>query len=1177
MITEPHNHTFSAGNPPPADLARNAVDLVHRWLKESDAARTSHSREVGSRSEQRARAAGARSAALLAQVLKHQSGLDFTLGFVDRVVRPEDRSVAAHNLALLARDTPAFLPWYLKIASRLGGVVAPVLPQVVVPMAQAVLRSMVAHLIVDARPAQLGAAIASLRSAHTRLNINLLGEAVLGQHEADARLEGTTDLLARDDVDYVSIKVSSVVPQINLWAFEESVTQIVDRLYPLYELAATSATPKFINLDMEEYHDLDLTIAVFKRLLERPELHGFEAGIVLQAYLPDALGALQDLTAWASARLAEGGAPIKVRLVKGANLAMEKVDAALHGWELATVGSKQEADTNYLRCLDWALRPEHAAAVRLGVAGHNLFDIALAHLLAQARGVSDRVEFEMLLGMATEQADAIRADVGSLLLYTPVVHPQQFDVAISYLIRRLEENASQENFMSAVFELSSNPELLQRETDRFLASVADLDLNVPQANRVQRIDRSPAAGPGEFVNATDSDSSLPTIRDWAAVVLEQVPGSRLGEELVAQSEISTPEQVEELVRTAVAAAPDWAARGGSERAAILRAAARELSERRGQLIEVAASETGKTLAEGDVEISEAVDFANYYALQAEELEKVDGARFVPVQLTVVTPPWNFPIAITAGSILAPLATGSSVVVKPAPQARRCAAVVVEALWAAGVPREVLQLADAPEGPLGQSLIAHPQVDRVILTGAYETARLFRSWRADLPLLAETSGKNAIIITPSADPDLAARDVVRSAFGHAGQKCSAASLVILVGSVADSERFRRQLLDAASSLIVGFPDDARTDMGPLIESVSGKLRTALTTLGEGESWLLAPQPLDETGRLYSPGIRTGVLPGSYFHLTEFFGPVLGIMTARTLEEAVELQNTPSYGLTAGLHTQDPQELAYWLERVQAGNLYVNRGITGAIVQRQPFGGWKRSAVGPGAKAGGPNYLLHLGSWEPVPHQANPDSAELALLPEIAQGLDLLASSVPTEGLAELRKALADDARYWAATFGAAVDVSQVGVERNIFRYLPLPAAMRAEIRAEDASELEVFRLAAAAYRTGTDVRVSLSAAVSEVLRQALSSLGAQVRVESTQDWAARCAEELPARVRLIGAGRAQAEAQLLAASEGNPDIALYSGTVTGAGRLEMLPFLREQAVTITAHRFGNPDNISMTVF
>ncbi len=1153
-------NSFTPMDPGPEELADDVVALVERWLHLSDNFHpTSTATPLKSN-------VGTKSAALLAEVLKDTSGLNFTIGFVDRVIRPEDTKVAAKNLSQLADQTPTFLPWYMRAAVRLGGRLAPALPWIVVPVARRVLREMVAHLIVDARPNHLTKAISELKGdSSVRLNINLLGEAVLGDAEADARLEGTRELLARDDVDYVSIKVSSVVSSLNMWAFDEMVERVSERLLPLYKFAASSPMPKFINLDMEEYHDLDLTVAVFKRILGNPELKYLEGGIVLQAYLPDALGALQDLTVWTKERKADGGAGIKVRLVKGANLPLEVVDATLHGWEVATCDSKQATDTNYKRVLDWALRPENAAAVRMGVAGHNLFDVAFARILSEKRGVADRVEFEMLLGMAEEQAAEIKKDVGSLLLYTPVVHPDQFDVAISYLIRRLEENASQENFMSAVFELTSNPTLFMREKQRFLDSLSDVDLEVPEPQRSQETGRFVEANDGDFVNQPDSDPSLKNIRQWGTGIINRMESSDLGKALVDESFLATNEDVDAVVSRALAAQPDWAALGGSGRSKVLREAAAVLAERRGDLIEVAGSETGKTVAEADPEISEAIDFATYYAYLADELDQVPGAKFVPSKLTVATPPWNFPIAIPAGSILAPLAAGSAVIMKPAPQARRCAAVIVQALWDAGIPKDVLIFADVEEGDVGQHLIANESVDRVILTGAYDTAKLFRSWRSDLPLLAETSGKNALVITPSADLDLAAADLVKSAFGHAGQKCSAASLGILVGSAAHSERLLNQIVDAASSLKVGYPQDPETEMGPIIEPAEGKLKTALTTLDDGESWLVEPRQLDDTGRLWSPGVRTGVKPGSYFHLTEFFGPVLGLIHVDTIEEAIEVQNAPEYGLTAGLHSMDSQELAQWLDEVQGGNLYVNRGITGAIVRRQPFGGWKRSAVGPGAKAGGPNYLIHLGSWEPTPLFQG--DVHVALSTPVRQLLK--SADLSREETAFLGRALADDQRQYATLFGTVSDVSGLGVERNEFRYVPTQVTIRQN---EGGSVAETIRVVAAGLRAGATLALSTSSRLSPKLEKMLSVDGIEHIVEDDAAWLSRAPKAELGRVRLIGGGYSA----LCEATDGSPDVAIYDGAVTEAGRIEMLPFFLEQAISITAHRFGNPDSVSQTV-
>ncbi len=1122
------------------------IALVENWLRASEAY------------------APSKSASLLAETLKDQSGLDFTLGFVDKVVRPEDLGVAARNLKQLAGNAPAFLPSYMRLAIGVGGALAPTLPGVVVPIARRVLRGMVNHLILDARPNKLGAGIKHLTAEGNRLNINLLGEAVLGDAEADRRLKGTHELLKRPDVDYVSIKVSSVVNELSLWDYDRTVAKVVERLTPLYTLSAKSKTPKFINLDMEEYHDLHLTIEVLKQLLDKPEFLKLEAGIVLQAYLPDALAALQDLTAWSQARRARGGAPIKVRVVKGANLAMENVAAVTHGWPLATYNTKQDSDTNYKRVLGWALTPENTDAVRLGIAGHNLFDIAHAHLLSVARGVSERVEFEMLLGMAEGQAQAITSDVGQLLLYTPVVRPENFDAAISYLVRRLEENASPQNFMSAVFELTKNRALFNRERDRFLASLAALDNEpagiIPDPNRTQsRLTDAAPTFEGPFANTPDTDSSLPDNIRWAQDIVDRIPSSTLGVEGIAAAAVTEPTEIDRLVETALAAQISWHTGGASARATILRRAAHALEARRGDLIEVAASETGKTVDQADPEVSEAIDFAAYYAEQAELLEQVQGATFTPAKLTVVTPPWNFPVAIPTGSMLSALAAGSSVIVKPAPQAKRCAAVITEILWEAGVPRDLLILADIEEGELGQKLIAHPSVERVILTGAFETAELFRSWRDDLPLLAETSGKNSIIVTPSADIDLAVADVVYSAFGHAGQKCSAASLVILVGTMGESDRFLNQLVDATTSLRVDWPTNPASQMGPIIEQASGKLEWALTTLDPEEKWAVKPRALDVTGRLYSPGIRLGVLEGSRFHKNEFFGPVLGVMKVATLEDAIRVQNGTEFGLTAGLHSLDPQELDQWLSGVEAGNLYVNRGITGAIVRRQPFGGWKRSAIGAGSKAGGPNYLYGLGSWAPASVRETP---VLPLDPRVNAVLSAAASIEEADAAALATAAQLDEAA-WRAEFGQAADVSELGVERNVFRYLPAPTGIRLS---ESASMTDALRILLAAVRAGATPVVSSGV---ELPAGVVSAAGLRVVPQTDTAWLKGLEQTSLARIRVVGAPSGDP----FAALGGRPDVALYTGPVTAAGRVEMLPFLREQSVTITAHRFGNADDWS----
>ncbi len=1151
-----------------------AVALARRWAVATQAGET------------RAEAA---TTAQLGALVRDAGGLDLAVRFVDRVARPEDSKVAAKELATLSAGAAGFLPPTDRALLGLGSVAAKVAPSVVVPAARMRLRQIVGHLVVDARDPALKKHLAKAREAGFRLNVNLLGEAVLGEKEAAARTRRVGELLARPDVDYVSIKVSSLVSQIVSWDDEGTVERCLERLRPLYRIAAQANPHKFVNLDMEEYRDLDLTIELFERILMEDEFLDLEAGIVLQAYLPDALPAMERLIEFAKRRRAAGGAGIKIRLVKGANLAMENVQAVVHGWNAAPYSSKVEVDANYLKCIERALRPDAAgpyeggaAPVRLGVASHNLYNVALAHLLAKDRGVSDSLDVEMLQGMAPSQARAVKEDVGTVLLYTPVVAPGDFDVAISYLIRRLEENAGPENFLHATFSQASQSK--EKKAEGGAGSDPAMDLEEGRFREAIRLVDTVHTGPwrtpdrpditDEFANTPDSDPALGATREWGKAAMRATPAP------LTSPILRNEQEVDEAVARGLGAQKAWLERSPDERAGILRQAARELENRRGELLTVMAAEGGKTIAQSDPEVSEAIDFARYYADSAVDVARglsTDGARFEPSPLVLVTPPWNFPVAIPIGGVLAGLAAGSSVIIKPAHPTPGCVEVAAEALWAAGVPRDLLQVVRTDERATGRALVSHKDVDIVVLTGASETARMFASWRYDRPggakVLGETSGKNSLIITPSADYDLAVDDLVTSAFGHAGQKCSAASLAILVGSVGKSERFMRQLVDGVSSIKVGWPDDVSTTMGPVIEPPQGKLLRALTTLEPGEKWLVEPRQLDDSGRLWSPGLRDNVEPGSFFHLTEVFGPVLGLIRVDTLDEAIDIANGVDFGLTSGLHSLDEDEIDHWLERIEVGNAYINRVITGAIVRRQSFGGWKQSSVGPGAKAGGPNYVAQLGRWVPDGEPtkvAKPGPAVRDVLRELMPLLPERADRT------WLRAAAGSDAYAWDTELSRHFDDSRLVVETNVFRYRPHPSVW---VRTgPEARANEVIRMVIAAVTAGADVRVSLHPATSATLksladrsdeaRTALTALGRYVdRSETDEDFLARVDRgDVTGRVRLIRVDPAVATD--LHQEAGELNITVFDGPMLANGRRELLIMLREQAISRTMHRFGH---------
>jgi RHH-type proline utilization regulon transcriptional repressor/proline dehydrogenase/delta 1-pyrroline-5-carboxylate dehydrogenase len=1172
------------------DCTDDAVALVRRWTAASAALKP----EPG--------------AVRLADVLRDEQGRDFTRGFVDKVVRPEDPRVVARNLEQVGHDVPDSLAWYLRGAVTFGGGFATMAPWAVVPTARKILRRMTGHLVVDATPAKLGSALTKLRGPGTLLDVTLLDEAVLGNEASERRLRATTDLLARDDVDRVSVTLRSLVPPSSDWAFDQTVERAVDRLVPLFRVAATSPVPKAVTLDVGSHRDLEVTVAVFRGLLDRDEFHGFGAGIALPVALPDSAGVLESLTQWATARRADGGAPIRVRLDTGALPATERVDAVLHEWPLATWGTRHEADIACLRMLDAALTPERVDAVRIGVAGHDLFTIAGAWTLAQRRGVADGVEFEVLLGMASTHAEAVRADVGQVVVRTPVVHPDRFDAAIPYLVHRLQESADPEGPLAAAAD-PDHEDVLERGRDRWLAAVAALDAPtpVPTSNRTQDR-RAPVGEPvlrDAFANAPDTDPAVPANRTWALDVLRRVARSQLGAQTIRGARVVDRNRLERIVTRTAQAGVNWGRQDPSDRAELLDLIGHELAVRRADLVEVVVAETGALLGDADAEVSAAIDLAHHAAESARRLADLDGdgARYVPPRLTVVVPPWTAPVAVPAAGVLAALAAGSGVVLKPAPAAKRSGALLADVLWDAGVPHSLLQLVDIDEDELGRDLIAHPAVDRIVLTGSTETARAFRWWRAGLPLTAGTSGGNAIVVTPSADLDLAVQDVVRSAFGHAGQSCASASLVILVGSLGESERFRRQLVDATRSLRVAWPDDPGAQVGPLVAEPTGALRAALTELGPGESWLVQPTPLDDSGRLWSPGIRDGVRPGSDLHHTEYSAPLLGVMRAETLEQALAIQNGTDHGLTAGIHSLDADEVSRWIAGVQAGNLDVNRRTTGVVVGRQPFGGWKRSAVGTGTKVGGSMYVPTLGRWEPVPRTVHKSIQLHGLAPRVTAVIEAARSGLSFEEFDQVRAGARSDQRARETEFGVSHDPAGLGVERNVLRWRPQSVIVR---HAEGSPTGDLVRVLVAATSARAHVLLSSARPLPGPLTQLFASSRSPLHVvdhlvESDDEFLRRAAsgdvfreswstgEDEPqdaleavlatqdrpthpafggpgARIRLVG-GDPLALEEALGASV---DVAIHDAPVVEAGIIEMLPFLREQTVSLTAHRFGDPD-------
>ncbi|HEV8051736.1 MAG TPA: bifunctional proline dehydrogenase/L-glutamate gamma-semialdehyde dehydrogenase, partial [Parachlamydiaceae bacterium] len=933
---------------------------------------------------------------LLARMMNDPLGKAFSTFMADQCFRSNNNSRVADQLVYLINQfgIPSFLTPFNKFQLLIFKYLGKPFSAVTIPLVKRMLRKQMSSVILPGEPKLLSRHMEKRRRDGVRINLNHLGEAILGENEAERRLNMYLNDLANPEVEYISIKISTIFSQISLLGWEDTLNILSVRLKRLYRSALENfyvlpngtKVPKFVNLDMEEYRDLNLTVTLFKRVLDDAEFYQYSAGIVLQAYLPDAFLFQQELTVWAMQRVNNGGAPIKIRIVKGANLAMEQVESALKGWPQAPYHSKTLTDANYKRMLTYASETVRAKAVHIGVGSHNLFDIAFALLIRAENGIEEYMTFEMLEGMADPIRRVVQSLSGNMLLYCPAATSEEFQNAVAYLIRRLDENTAPENFLRHAFEMLPNTPQWQSQADLFSLACQNFNdvSSVPGRYQSRLIPPIRPSYDAPFENEADTDWALPQNIKWADMILRHWSEKKIdiipivvgGKEVISglplekMSDPSYPEkelyryvsagtaELEDVLQTAEMAAKTWSEKSLSERLLLIDNAAHQLRCHRADLIGAMVADTAKTVPEADVEVSEAIDFATYYRRSMEELVSLEDIRWLPKGPVLVAPPWNFPCSIPVGGIIGALAAGNSVIFKPAPEAILVGWQLVNALWDSGIGKDVLQFFCCQDDPVGTSLIQDPRLTVVILTGATSTAKKFMKLRPGIDLIAETGGKNALIITNMSDRDLAIKDLLQSAFGHAGQKCSACSLAILQAEVYDDPHFRKQLLDAAESLKVGLPWDLSTKVNPLIRAPSPELLRALTTLEAGEEWLLQPKQNLENDNLWSPGIKLGVKAGSFTHQTELFGPVLGIMRAKSLRQAIAWANATPYGLTAGIHTLDEREQEFWSEHIIAGNCYINRTITGAIVRRQPFGGCKESSFGPGAKAGGPNYMLHL---------------------------------------------------------------------------------------------------------------------------------------------------------------------------------------------------------------------------
>ncbi|WP_345970635.1 bifunctional proline dehydrogenase/L-glutamate gamma-semialdehyde dehydrogenase [Sulfurimonas sp. HSL1-6] len=1183
--------------PIPPELFEETKAVARRWQEEI-------SHHIG-KEEQKLHA-------MMQRMLKNPINKIFLIELLDQSFRSKNPDRVADQLEYIFEKYKRtdFFSHFEQILIWLFRDVGIYVSSLSVPMFINYLRNDISAIVIQGEDPVLSKHMKARRAEGTRVNINVIGEVVHSEAEAARRVEKYIAMLENPDIDYLSLKISNMFSQILPLAHDNNVAHVSSRLERVYRAAIANpcrdseekTQPKFVNLDMEEYRDVRITIDAFKKVLSREEFTQLHAGIVVQAYLPDALTYIRELADWAKARVDAGGAPIKIRIVKGANQEMELTEASLRGWPNVTYAHKAESDANYKKAMDYLLDPAVAPYVHTGVASHNLFDHAMAMLLAKARGVEQYVTAEMLEGMSEAAYRLLKAEGRNVILYAPTATKETFTNAIAYLVRRFDENTAEQNFLRHSFGLKVDTPEWEQLVKTFDDAVALLPSVSEAPNRtqdrtrpVEKIAVDPAVY--HFENEPDTDFILPANRAWAEAIRDkwQHIGEReggfsaypvIGGRIVQRDETvtvidksqyhenkrtgsyveATPEDMAAAIDTAQADPDGWRKLTPHARQKIMMEVAHAIRVARGDLIGIAAAEVGKVFTETDVEVSEAIDFVNFYPYSVTKLAGLTGVEAKGKGVGLVISPWNFPVAIPTGGIAAALAAGNTVILKPAEASILTAYRLCQCFWEAGVSMNTLQFIPGRGSAVGEHMIPSKAIDFTIFTGGEETAYRIIKARPDIHLSAETGGKDATIVTAMADRDQAIGHVMASAFHNSGQKCSATSLLVLEKELYDDEEYKRQLKEAAESIQTGSVWDFSNRVGTLVDRPAGKLAQALELLDEGEEWLLAPDYADR-GNPYmlTPSIRWGTASGDFCHMNELFGPVLSVMRAEDLEDAIGIVNATGYGLTSGLESLDHREQEQWKATLLAGNLYINRGTTGAIVLRQPFGGMRKSAIGSGRKAGGFNYVsqfMDITYRETNLYEScsTPFTDRMRVM--------LQRDTVFHDECEKALRHLCHFAHWHETEFMKPHDYAHIRGESNVIRYLPVESVL---MRLVEGDRLEEALATIMAVRmVGARLHISLPEHSKQAEFLWLESKQASLLGEHdaiTRDSEAVFIDRIPhyERVRSL---RPENVSPALFDAVADRAVYIAREPFVAHGRIELMHYFIEQSISNSYHRYGN---------
>lgn len=1019
----------------------------------------------------------------------------------------------------------------------------------------------------------------------------LIQKPSFGKKTVEKNLRNILNLIQNPEISSLCINISNLSSNIstnfNILAIEELeknlkiiLQEILDNPYKV----GNKSRQKLIFLNFDHHKNLGLTIDIFEKILSLKAFLNVKLGITLKAYFPESFEIQKRLTEFAKKRIERNGSEIVLRITKGSSLNLEQIEASKNNWSSPTFTNKIETDANFKKMIEFGTNFENIKAANLGITTCNIFDISYALFLIKENKAENYCYFEISEERLTK---CLRNSLENILdnnlkISCPLIYKKDFHLSSYFILKKINDFTNPENFIFHIEMLFPGNKNWDEQLDSFKQSLEQMKniSNIPKQLQNRNIIKNELAL--NFENEPITDFSIPANIEWAKKIyenaknyfLEEIPIVINGKSILENMKgigvipslpninykyaLANEKQIEEAIQISKKYEKIWVETSIDKRLKILSKVAQKLRENRSFFIQILLIDISKTLEQADLEISDAIDAIEFQCKQRLNITYYKDIEWSSKGTFVVLPPWGFPISVGAEILTSALMSGNVVIFKPLDESVLACYHLANLFWDAGIPKECLQFINCTKELFENTLVADSRVNSVIIYTAYDYVKKLLKLRNGYELLANCGGINSIIVTDMSDKEHAIRDIINSAFKFSGQKFSSAPILILEKELYDDLEFRENLKDAANNLIASSALEATSTITPLIKNPDEETYKALTTLDDGEWWLVEPKQSPNNPKLFSCGIKFGVKTNSFTKNHQVYCPLLSVIRAENLDEAIKIANDSRYGLAAGLQSLDIREHNKWLHEIEVGNYYINSKITDAKIKRQPFGGQKESSFGSGFKSGGPSYILDFLKAKQIslPREKQPVNDWVNTLTLFLEKINL-----STEQLA-IWHASVGNYSYWWKRLKQDLDFCKIFGQDNYIRYLP---RKNITLRlTEESFALDALRVCAAALTCSSPLEISWSnnPQLEEFNWIDLLPILSNVE-ESKEEFCKRLKEGKIKRLRLTTP--ASDELKMIAA-----DSACYiiDKPVLANGRFELLHYIKEISITYDYHRYGN---------